>query len=104
MAGPSLHSRPDRAAKAFARVLSFFNSQSDLARKLHVSPQFVGQVLTGARPLPEAKAARCEYLTGGLVSCEKLRPDVAWHRVSDQTWPWHKAGRPMVDVSVGMGL
>lgn len=30
---------------------------------------------------------------------ELLRPDVPWHRVPDPDWPWHPAGRPLIDVA-----
>ena len=39
-----------------------------------------------------------ERATEGALTCEALRPDVAWHRVPDSTWP-HPDGRPLIDVA-----
>lgn len=52
----------------------------------------------GRRPSP-ANSAEVERVTGGLVTCEELRTDIAWHRVPDKTWPWHPKGRPTFDVT-----
>lgn len=34
------------------------------------------------------------------MTCEALRPDVAWRRIPDRSWPWHPKGKPFVDVTV----
>lgn len=43
--------------------------------------------------------ADIERATAGAVVCEELRPDLPWHRVADAEWPWHQAGRPLIDVA-----
>lgn len=46
-------------------------------------------------------AERCpdiERAFPGVVTCEEMRPDVKWHRVSDKAWP-HPDGRPTIDVA-----
>lgn len=50
------------------------------------------------RPVPESKCAAIEQATHGRVTCEELRPDIAWHRIKDKSWPWHPKGKPLVDV------
>lgn len=43
--------------------------------------------------------AAVEMESGGKVTCEELRADMAWARIPDAAWPWHPAGRPLLDVS-----
>ena len=51
------------------------------------------------RGIPPARCPDIERATGGQYSCEQLRPDVRWVRVQDAQWPWHVAGRPLIDVT-----
>ncbi len=51
------------------------------------------------RPVPDEHCPGIERLTDGRVPCEKLRPDVVWHRLPDPAWPWHPNGRPLIDVT-----
>jgi DNA-binding transcriptional regulator YdaS (Cro superfamily) len=39
-----------------------------------------------------------ERATDGGLTCEVLRPDIAWHRITDPVWP-HPNGRPLIDVT-----
>ena len=34
-----------------------------------------------------------------VVKCEQLRPDLDWVRIADKRWPWHRKGRPVLDVA-----
>jgi DNA-binding transcriptional regulator YdaS (Cro superfamily) len=43
--------------------------------------------------------AEIERATDGAVTCEELRPDLRWQRMADAGWPWHAAGRPLLDVA-----
>ncbi|MDP3139828.1 MAG: YdaS family helix-turn-helix protein [Burkholderiaceae bacterium] len=52
----------------------------------------------GRRPSPE-NCAVMERHSSGLMTCEDLRPDLEWHRVTDKAWPWHRKGRPVLDVA-----
>lgn len=70
-----------------------------LARALGLNPDQLRQWRYGhdnRRPAP-ATCAEIERETGGVVTCEDLRPDITWARMADKTWP-HKRGRPLVDV------
>lgn len=49
-------------------------------------------------PSPENCAA-IEKATAGKVTCEDLRKDVNWTRIPDASWPWHRKGRPLLDVT-----
>ncbi len=52
----------------------------------------------GRQPCP-AYCAAIERATLGAVVCEDLRPDLAWTRIKDRTWPG-RLGRPLHDVSL----
>lgn len=43
--------------------------------------------------------AAIERESGGAVLAESVRDDLVWVRIPDKTWPWHKRGRPVLDVS-----
>ncbi|GCL61511.1 YdaS family helix-turn-helix protein [Pseudaquabacterium pictum] len=68
-----------------------------VARMAGVAPPSV----TGwrKRGIPSERCAAIERGSEGKATCEQLRPDVAWHRVPDPDWPWHPAGRPLIDVT-----
>jgi len=80
-------------------AIKFAGSQAALAASLGVSQPTVSEWLRGERPIPPPLCCSIETLTGGLVNCESLRPELPWHRVSDKAWPWHKKGRPVLDVT-----
>ena len=52
----------------------------------------------GRRPSP-LKCGAIERASGGLVTCDELRPDLEWNRIADKAWPWHPKGRPVLDVT-----
>lgn len=68
-----------------------------IARMIGVRPPSV--VEWRARGIPPDRCPAIERETAGRYPCEQLRPDVAWHRVPDPAWPWHTAGRPLIDVT-----
>lgn len=51
------------------------------------------------RGIPADRCPVIERGTDGRWPCERLRPDVRWHRVADADWPWHPDGRPLIDVT-----
>lgn len=57
-------------------------SDSELARLVGVSRQFVFEWKTGARKVPATRAVEIETVTGGRVTREELRPDVNWKVLS----------------------
>ena len=61
-----------------ASAIKALGSGAGLAREIGRSPQFVSQLLSGARQVPAEVCPLIERSTGGLVRCEHLRPDVAW--------------------------
>jgi hypothetical protein len=73
--------------------------RAQAATKLRLHEQYVYQVLTGRRTAPLARCHEFEQAFAGRICCEQLRPDVPWHRVPDADWPWHPAGRPLIDVA-----
>lgn len=75
-------------------------SAVDFARRAGLNPDQVRQWRYGhndRRP-SEDNCARLERASSGLVTCEELRPDLAWIRIADKAWP-HPKGRPAVDIT-----
>ena len=70
-----------------------------LARALGCDSQLVGQWAVKQRPVPVERCPHIERETRGAVTCAELRPDVAWVRVVDPSWPWHAEGRPLLDLT-----
>jgi DNA-binding transcriptional regulator YdaS (Cro superfamily) len=50
------------------------------------------------RGIPADRCPAIERATSGAVTVEVLRPDAAWSRIPDPSWP-HPAGRPVIDVA-----
>lgn len=60
----------------FIKIVEFFGgSQSDLARKLGVSPQFV-QKMVNKKPVPPKRAIQIEKLSNGALTRAEIRPDI----------------------------
>ena len=74
-------------------------SQTRLAAMIEAQPQLVWQWASGTRSAPAERCPDIERATAGAVTCEELRPDLAWFRVADAAWSWHPAGRPLIDVA-----
>lgn len=50
----------------------------------------------GWKTIPPHHCPAIERATEGAHPCESLRPDLAWYRIPDETWP-HSGGRPLLD-------
>ena len=74
-------------------------TQSALAGLLDVTQPTISEWLRGERPIPADRCTEIEQATHGAVTCEELRSDVQWARIPDKSWPWHKKGRPVIDVT-----
>lgn len=48
--------------------------------------------------IPRDRCPDIERASGGKVTCDEMRPEVAWVRVPDPDWP-HPGGRPCIDVA-----
>lgn len=72
--------------------------QTTLAGALGIKPPTVSEWCSGIKRVPVERCAVVESFSGGAVTCEILRPDVAWSRIPDPSWP-HPAGRPVIDVA-----
>lgn len=75
-------------------------SMVDFAQGIDANPDQVRQWrhgYMGRRPGQETCLV-IERATEGLVTCEELRDDITWRRVKDKAWPWHPAGKPLVDA------
>ena len=73
--------------------------QTQLAEALGIPPQLVWQWARSVRPVPTNRCASIELATDGAVTCEELQPGLRWLRVPDKKWPWHKGGRPVLNVA-----
>ena len=60
------------------RACKACGSATKLAGHLNKTPQFISQLVKGARPVPAELCPAIERATGGAVRCEDLRPDVDW--------------------------
>lgn len=58
------------------KAVELLGSQVALAQALNISPQFVYQLTTGARPVPARLCRPIELATEGQVTCNELRPDI----------------------------
>lgn len=57
------------------KIVRHYGSQAALAQAMGVVPSFVHKMLTTGR-IPAERCRQLEYLTGGLLSAEQMRPDV----------------------------
>jgi len=53
-------------------------SAKQLADDIHVPPPLISQWRNLNRPVPAERCPAIEKATGGMVTCEELRPDVDW--------------------------
>jgi DNA-binding transcriptional regulator YdaS (Cro superfamily) len=67
-----------------------------IASELGVSQQAISN--WRVRGIPDGQCPGIERATGGLLTCEIMRPDLTWVRVNDMGWP-HESGRPLLDRS-----
>ena len=58
------------------KAVQLAGGQTSLAKAIGVSPSFVSQWLSGARPVPAARCRAIEAATDGQVTSVDLRPDV----------------------------
>ncbi len=52
----------------------------------------------GWKAIPDRHCPAIERATLGEWTCEVIRPDLAWRRVPDPSWP-HPEGRPLMDFA-----
>lgn len=78
-------------------VIDFLGGPAAVARLMKCKSPSV--IEWRRRSIPAERCPALEEATGGRYPCERLRPDVRWHRVTDPDWPWHPAGRPLIDVT-----
>lgn len=57
---------------------------SRLASALGVRPVMVSQWTSGLKSVPAERCPEIERATAGAVTCEELRPDVAWDVLREQ--------------------
>lgn len=79
------------------RIIDELGGPSAVARLLQVKPPSVTE--WRHRGIPADRCPMLEKASEGRHTCETMRPDVQWHRVPDPDWPWHPAGRPLIDVA-----
>lgn len=89
---------PEKAA--LLKVSGLVGGQARMAELLgYTDRRNVWPWFSTGRRLPADHCPALERAAHGTVTCEQLRPDVRWHRVPDAAWPWHPAGRPLIDVA-----
>lgn len=85
-------------ASPIAAATDLLGGARILAQAVGVTPSMVSQWSVGHRPVAAEKCVLIERATQGAHTVEALRPDVAWSRIADPSWP-HPAGRPVIDVA-----
>lgn len=81
---------------ALRDAIETVGGQTRLALMVGVSPQRLSNWLD--RGVPPERCPDIEAATSGAVTCEQMRPGIAWVRVPDEKWP-HVGGRPCIDVA-----
>ena len=79
-------------------IMSELGGPSAVARMVGCKPPSVTEWRT--RGIPPERCPAIERAMEGSVTCERMRPDITWHRVPDTAWP-HPDGRPLIDVAAG---
>lgn len=64
--------------EAIREACRLVGGQAAMSRSLGVSSPTVNQWTTGTRQIPAERCPEIEKSTGGVVTCEELRPDVDW--------------------------
>ena len=59
------------------KAASILGSQAQLAREIGASPAMIHHWMHGIRPISAERCIDIERATGGAVTCEELRPDLA---------------------------
>lgn len=87
-----------------AALAKFNNSPTALAKALEgigasVSRQNIEHWIKVGH-VPPAHSPFFERVSCGAATCEGLSEEgTVWARIPDRSWPWHKRGRPVLDVS-----
>ena len=66
------------ATTAIKKACNYVGGQSEMAKRLGISPPTVNQWINGPRKIPARRCPEIEKVTSGVVRCEELRPDVDW--------------------------
>lgn len=89
---------PPTALRTYLDGLSVRGALAEMARALGIERVYLSQLAANDRKPSPKLCAAIERVTGGRLTCEELRPDIVWHRVSDAEWPHHPSGRPVLEV------
>jgi DNA-binding transcriptional regulator YdaS (Cro superfamily) len=87
----------DDVQPPIARACAAIGGQAEMARALGITPAAVNQWCLGRREVPAERCPDIERLTRTaaaakfnqalIVTCEQIRPDVAWGVLREQTAP-----------------
>jgi DNA-binding transcriptional regulator YdaS (Cro superfamily) len=83
------------------KLISFLNGkpkseQESFAARIGTTIGYLRKAASVNQKPATGLCVAAEGATDGAVTCEELRPDVAWVRIKDKSWP-HPHGRPLVD-------
>lgn len=70
--------------KNYLRTLGGDKERSSFAERCGTTLKYLRMVAYGAKTIGESLALNVERESGGAVRVETLRPDVAWHVISDR--------------------
>ena len=80
-----------------AQIIDALGGTSAVARMCKVSAASVSEWRW--RGIPADKAPFIEAGSDGQHTCEAVCPGATWARIPDKRWPWHRKGRPVLDVA-----
>lgn len=83
-----------------SELIDLLGGTSAVAARFEIRPPSVSEWRD--KGIPQDKLMRlapeAERASRGRLVCETVCPDVQWRRIKDKAWPWHPAGKPLIDV------
>lgn len=70
--------------EAFKKAVSYFGSQSAMARALGCRQSTLSNAWIGKNKVSPEYSLRIHELTGGYVRADELRPDLPWHVLNEK--------------------
>lgn len=75
-----------------------------LAREIGVPPSFVSKMVSGEKAIPAEHCKAIERFTGGLVTCQEMRP-ADWHKFWPELAPaLANTSQPATENVAGQGV
>lgn len=88
------------------KLIAYLNTlarteQQAIAQRCGTSVNYLRKAKSKGQVLGDGICAAFERESGGSLTCEDISPTTRWVRIPDPAWPWHPAGKPVVDPLPG---